>query len=466
MWPLSFPEPKSRANTLDRPQYHPPGGHWSRRSFVQAGGSTLLGLGMGSLLKAAPSVLDQGFGRAKSVILINLTGGLSHIDSLDPKPSAPEEIRGEFKTISTKHPGIAICEHLPKLAASLDRWALVRSFSHGENGHLPGTHRLLTGVPMPNQRQTDLDNVLSRRDWPCYGAAVSQIRPRKDGIPGGVTLPHALIEGPLTWPGQHAGILGPHYDPLLVSQDPNNPTFQMESLSMGPGFDISRMENRKSLLDLMDKNPDLKAHQGVAFDMLLSGKVTQAFRLEMEPDRNRERYGRNMFGQSMLLARRLAQAGVPVIQANMGIVQSWDTHTDNWGSLKNRLLPWTEQGLTALEEDLASSGLLDSTLIVVMGEFGRTPKISTLPGQTIAGRDHWASCYSGMLAGAGIKTGQVIGKSDSKGAYPASQSYSPMDLGTTIYHALGIPMDATIADPLGRNLNLMQGQIIEALYRG
>jgi uncharacterized protein (DUF1501 family) len=240
----------------------------------------------------------------------------------------------------------------------------------------------------------------------------------------------------------------------------------MESLSMGPGFDVSRMETRRTLLDQMDKNPDLKAHQGVAFDLLLSGKVTQAFRLEMEPDRNRERYGRNMFGQSMLLARRLAQAGVPVIQANMGIVQSWDTHTDNWGSLKNRLLPWTEQGLTALEEDLASTGLLDSTLIVVMGEFGRTPKISTLPGQTIAGRDHWAACYSGLLAGAGIKTGQVIGKSDSRGAYPASQSYSPMDLGTTIYHSLGIPDDTSILDPLGRNLNLMQGQVIEALYRG
>lgn len=440
--------------------------NWSRRSFVQAGGSTLLGLGLNTLLKAGSTGLTQGFGRAKSVILINLTGGLSHIDSLDPKPMAPDGIRGEFKTISTRHPGVAICEHLPKLGASLDRWALIRSFSHGEGGHLPGTHRLLTGLPMPNQRGTDLDNVLSRRDWPCFGAALAQIRSRKDGIPSGVTLPHPLIEGSLTWPGQHAGILGPHYDPLFVTQDPNSPNFRMESLSMGPGFDVSRMESRRTLLEKIDQNPDLKAHQTAAFDMLLSGRVAQAFRMELEPDRNRERFGRNLFGQSILLARRLVQAGVPIVQANMGIVQTWDTHTENWGRLKNQLLPWTEQGITALEEDLAASGLLDTTLIVVVGEFGRTPKISRLSPDQTPGRDHWSSCYSGLLAGAGIKTGQVIGKSDSKGAYPVSQAYSPMDLGTTIYHALGLGTDTTILDPLGRGLNLMQGQPIEALYRG
>ena len=405
--------------------------NWSRRSFVQAGGSTLLGLGLNTLLKAGSTGLTQGFGRAKSVILINLTGGLSHIDSLDPKPMAPDGIRGEFKSISTRHPGVAICEH-----------------------------------PMPNQRGTDLDNVLSRRDWPCFGAALAQIRSRKDGIPSGVTLPHPLIEGSLTWPGQHAGILGPHYDPLFVTQDPNSPNFRMESLSMGPGFDVSRMESRRTLLEKIDQNPDLKAHQTAAFDMLLSGRVAQAFRMELEPDRNRERFGRNLFGQSILLARRLVQAGVPIVQANMGIVQTWDTHTENWSRLKNQLLPWTEQGITALEEDLAASGLLDTTLIVVVGEFGRTPKISRLSPDQTPGRDHWSSCYSGLLAGAGIKTGQVIGKSDSKGAYPVSQAYSPMDLGTTIYHALGLGTDTTILDPLGRGLNLMQGQPIEALYRG
>ncbi len=443
---------------------------WNRRSILQAGGSTLLGLSWAELArartKAQPAGIDSTFGKAKSVIIVNLTGGMSHIDSLDPKPNAPAEIRGEFGTISTKLPGVALCEHLPKLAKSLDKWALVRSLSHGENGHLPGTHRLLTGMVMPNQRQTDLDNVLSRKDWPCYGAALAQVRPRNDGVPSGVTVPHALIEGPLTWPGQHAGILGAHYDPLLVTQDPNSADFRMESLSLAPGFALNRMEERRRLLCLLDGPSEFKGHQRIAFEMLLSGKVTAAFRMEQEPDRNRERYGRNLFGQSLLLARRLVQSGVPVVQANMGIVQTWDTHTDNWGKLKNQLLPWTETGISALIEDLEAQGLLDQTLVVVMGEFGRTPKISTLPGETSQGRDHWAHCYSGLLAGAGIKTGQVIGKSDSRGAYPVSMAYSPMDVGATIYHALGLGSDTMITDHLNRGLFLFDGRPIEALYKG
>src|SRR5207253_3784596 len=182
-------------------------------------------------------------------ILVNLTGGMSHIDSLDMKPDAPAEIRGEFQSTATTLPGVRVCEHLPQLAARMRRWALVRSLSHGENGHLPGTHRLLTGSPMPNQRQTDLDNVLSRRDWPCYAAALNHLRPRRDGIPNGVTLPHALIEGPLTWPGQHAGFLGAAYDPLLVTQDPNAPGFRMDAFRLPPDADPARMERRRRLLD-------------------------------------------------------------------------------------------------------------------------------------------------------------------------------------------------------------------------
>jgi len=446
------------------------GMNWSRRSILQAGGSTLLGLSLSQLFQAkaqakpAPG-LEGAFGKAQSVILVNCTGGLSHIDSLDPKPQAPAEIRGEFATISTKLPGVALCEHLPHLANNLDRWCLVRSFSHGENGHLPGTHRLLTGAVMPNQRQTDLDNVLSRKDWPCYGAALGQVRPRTDGVPSGVTLPHALIEGPLTWPGQHAGILGPHYDPLLVTQDPNSPDFRLESLSMAPGFGLDRMEDRRRLLTQLDKPGDFTGHQNLAFNMLLSGKVAAAFRMDQEPDRNRERYGRNLFGQSLLLARRLVQAGVPVIQANMGIVQTWDTHHDNWGRLKNQLLPWTDQGIAALIDDLEALGLLEQTLVVVVGEFGRTPKISNLPGQPIPGRDHWAHCYSGLLTGAGIATGQVVGKSDSRGAYPTTTSYTPMDLGATIYHALGISTETMITDHLNRQMFLISGRPMDVVYR-
>jgi len=216
----------------------------SRRGFLQVGASTAVGLGLPALLAGRAVGSDRG-GSPKSVILVNLTGGMSHIDCLDLKPDAPAEVRGEFKPINTTVPGIQLCEHLPRLAARMRHWALVRSLSHRENGHLPGTHRLLTGATMPNQRQTDLDNVLSRRDWPCYAAGLNHLRPRHDGIPNGVTLPHALIEGPLTWPGQHAGFLGPAHDPMLVTQDPNSPSFRMDTFTLPAGIDPERCEQRR-----------------------------------------------------------------------------------------------------------------------------------------------------------------------------------------------------------------------------
>ncbi|HEY2909266.1 MAG TPA: DUF1501 domain-containing protein, partial [Gemmataceae bacterium] len=287
--------------------------------------------------------------KPNSVILVNLTGGLSHIDTLDMKPKAPSAIRGEFRPISTAVAGIRVCEHLPKLAARMKHWALVRSMSHRENGHLPGTHRFLTGATMPNQRSSDLDNVLSRRDWPCYAAALNHLRPRRDGIPSGVTLPHALIEGPLTWPGQHGGFLGPNTDPMLVTKDPNSANFRMDAFALPAGLDSGRMDGRRELLDRLDaaSNDPFRGHQERAFELLASGRIAQAFRMGLEPIKVRDRYGRNQFGQSLLLARRLVEAGVPVIQANMGIVQTWDTHSDNWGRLKNRLLPWLDRGLAA-----------------------------------------------------------------------------------------------------------------------
>ena len=252
------------------------------------------------------------------------------------KPEAPAELRGEFKPVSTAVPGIQICEHLPLLAARMRHWAIVRSLSHGENGHLPASHKLMTGAPMPNQRDTDLDNVLSRRDWPCYAAGLKHVRPRHDGVPSGVTLPNALIEGPLTWPGQHAGFLGAGHDPLLVTQDPSSPDFRMEAFGLPPGTDANRLDQRRRLLDQLAMKTGgtgpMGTHQQLAFEMLASGKVAEAFRLEREPDRVRDRYGRHLFGQSLLLSRRLIQAGVPIVQANMGIVQTWDTHGDNWGS--------------------------------------------------------------------------------------------------------------------------------------
>jgi len=442
-----------------------------RRNFLQVGASSFLGIGLPTLLaaQATASSPARERGKARSVILVLLTGGMSHIDTLDMKPNAPEELRGEFKPVATAVPGIQICEHLPRLATRMGRWALVRSLSHRENGHLPATHRLLTGAPMPNQRGSDLDNVLSRRDWPCYAAGLNIVRPRKDGIPTGVTLPHSLIEGPLTWPGQHAGFLGPAHDPVLVTQDPNSPTFKMDTYRLPDGMDHARLDRRRDLLSQLgaDSTSDdpLRKHQQKAFEMLTSGRVAEAFLIDREPLRNRERYGRNQFGQSLLLARRLVQAGVSVVQANMGIVQSWDTHSDNWVRLKGRLLPWLDQGLAALVDDLEAEGRLSDTLVVAVGEFGRTPKVSTLPGETKPGRDHWAQVYSGLFAGAGVQGGQVIGASDRTGSTPTTSPYTPFDIGATVYQTLGVDPETEIRDALNRPWRINAGRPISALFR-
>ena len=440
----------------------------ARRDFLRLNAGAAIGLAV-PFRYAAPAAETRATNKAKSVILVNLTGGLSHLDSIDMKPDAPAEIRGEFKPASTAIPGIQICEHLPKLAARMKHWALVRSLSHGENGHLPGTHRLLTGMTMPNQRGSDLDNVLSRRDWPCYAAALNHLRPRHDGVPNGVTLPHALIEGSLTWPGQHAGILGPNNDPMFVTQDPNSPNFRMDAFALPEGLDANRIDGRRGLLERLDStgtgDPTFRGHQQRAFELLSSGRVASAFRLDLEPVKVRDNYGRNQFGQSLLLARRLIQAGVPIVQANMGIVQTWDTHVDNWGRLKTRLLPWLDQGLAALVDDLASEGLLEQTFVAALGEFGRTPKISTLPGEKISGRDHWAYGYSGLFAGAGVQGGRIIGKSDKVGGHPISTAYTPYDVGATIYQALGVPADAELRDPLNRPSRINTGSPMDVLFQ-
>ncbi|MFO0875898.1 MAG: DUF1501 domain-containing protein [Gemmataceae bacterium] len=445
--------------------------HLHRREFLQVGASSLLGFGLPALLagRAMSASRQAETGKSRSVILVLLTGGMSQLDTLDMKPDAPSEVRGEFRPISTSVPGIQVCEHLPLLAARMRHWALVRSLSHRENGHLPATHRLLTGSPMPNQRGSDLDNVLSRRDWPCYAAGLNYVRPRSDGVPAGVTLPHSLIEGPLTWPGQHAGFLGPAHDPVLVTQDPNAPSFRMDSYRLRDDADLARTAQRRRLLDRIGSptggENHFRRHQDRAFEMLTSGKVADAFRLDREPDRVRERYGRNQFGQSLLLARRLVQAGVPMIQANMGIVQSWDTHSDNWGRLKTRLLPWLDQGLAALIDDLETEGRLGDTLVAALGEFGRTPKVSTLPGSAQPGRDHWAQVYSGLFAGGGVRGGQVIGRSDRSSAFPVSDAYTPYDVGATVYQALGVDADAEIRDALNRPWRLNSGRTIQPLFQ-
>lgn len=450
-----------------------------RRGVLRAAAAGVTGAMLPSAVHAAhPSEQGQavGFGRAKSVLLVMLSGGPSQLDMWDPKPEAPAEVRGEFGSMATKIPGVQICEHMPKLASRSQHWSIVRTLAHREHNHLLATHVALTGRPTPVPRGgSDLDRVETRNDFPNYAAALDFIRPRTDGIPTGVSLPNYFIEGPLTWPGQHAGFLGPKHDPWQINGDPNAEDFQMQALAMRQGVPRSRLSSRRELLDELARHnrritgvesASLREQQAIAYNLLTSGKLTDAFEIDQETDADRERYGRNKFGQSLLLARRMLQAGVPLVQATMGIVQTWDTHVDNWGRLKNRLLPQLDQGLAGLMDDLSASGLLDETLVIVMGEFGRTPKVSTLPGQTIPGRDHWAHTYSGLFAGAGVRGGQVLGQTDFQAAYPVTKSWSPADICSTVFNSLGVAAETTIMDPLERPHHLLNGQVMTELYTG
>ena len=452
-----------------------------RRGFLRVTASGIVGATMPIISAKADALpemkaVPHGFGKAKSVLIVLLSGGPSQLDTLDPKPGAPAEVRGEFSPIQTAIPGIAVCEHLPKLAQQLNRWAMIRTLAHREHNHLLATHVALTGRPTPLPRGgSDLDRVETRNDFPNFAAALDFVRPRQDGVPTGVSLPNYLIEGPLTWPGQHAGFLGAKHDPWQIQGDPNDQDFRMEALAMREGVTRGRLQNRRQLLDSLNRGHSpmmnsqansLREQQNIAYNLLTSGKMVEAFEINRETDETRDRYGRNKFGQSLLLSRRMIEAGVPIVQATMGIVQTWDTHVDNWGKLKNTLLPQLDAGLAALTDDLNASGKLDETLLIVMGEFGRTPKVSTLPGQTIPGRDHWAHAYSGLFAGAGVQGGQVIGQTDGQAAYPVTRSWSPADICSTVFNSLGVPHDVTITDPLTRPHHLLNGTVIDPLYTG
>ena len=402
----------------------------ARREFLQVGFSGFLGLGIDGLLAARSAAETRPAGRAKSMILVFLTGGPSQLDTFDLKPDAPAEIRGEFKPIATKTPGVSFCEHLPGLAARSDRLAIVRSLSHGHANHLNATHQLLTGHPQPG---AFFDKVASRDDYPNYASALQAIRPRADGLPSGVMLPTFLMEGPLTWPGQHAGFLGPKFDPWQIKQDPNRKDYRVEEVSLPDGFSVECLDRRRSLADEMAAQQDawtaraerdaFADRRKLAYSLLLSGRVSEAFDIRKESDAVRDRYGRHMFGQSLLLARRLVEAGVPIVQVNMGRVQTWDSHGDIFRRLKDDLLPPTDKGVSALLDDLAASGRLDETLVVIAGEFGRAPKLTKQNPKAIPGRDHWPAVFSAAFAGAGVRGGQVIGSSDKIGAFPGSHPY-------------------------------------------
>jgi hypothetical protein len=439
----------------------------SRRATLQAGLLAFSGLGLPGLLRAkqaARGTSPNGFGRARSCILIFLWGGPSHLDTWDPKPDAPQDIRGPFRAIPTVVPGISISEHFPSLARQVHRLSIVRSMSHDDAAHLSTAHHILTGhvAPTPNSDAAGP----SPRDWPHLGALVSKLRPSRGGLPSAVNMPwtvmHPAAPGGKA-PGQHAGWLGRAHEPFHLEGNPNHASFHVEGLGLPQGISPVRLARRRALLERIYNAADRSGHgprswdsfQHKALDGLVSAEARGAFQIDREDPRLRDRYGRHIHGQCLLLARRLIEAGVGLVTVNWHNDGNffWDTHGNNFNRLRHRLMPPADQGFSALLEDLDNRGLLDETLVVWVGEFGRTPRII----RSNSGREHWPHCYSAVLAGAGVRGGSVFGASDRWAAYPASDPVSPEDLGATMLHALGIDPATKVKDALERLLRINDG---------
>ena len=447
----------------------------TRREALCAGALAMTGIGLpglfGGRAAAEPSAAGKGFGRARSCILIFQWGGPSQLDTWDPKPEAPAEIRGEFSTIATSVPGMRISEHFPRLSGQAHRLAVVRSMSHGDPAHLSTAHRLLTGhlAPKPN---SDSDGP-SPADWPHLGSLVARCRPSSGAMPSAVTMPwtvaHPAAPGGKA-PGQHGGWLGKGFDPFRVEGDPNASGFQVGGLGLPEDVSPGRLSGRRELLGKLGDAPGMPGpgvrawggFQARALDALVSAEARGAFQVDREDPRVRDRYGRNIHGQCLLLARRLVEAGVGLVTVNWHDdgQNFWDTHDQNFRHLKDRLMPPADRGFAALLDDLSARGMLDETLVVWAGEFGRNPRINAAR----AGREHWPHCYSAVLAGGGVRGGIVHGASDRWAAYPTRDPVSPDDLGSTILHALGVDPATEVRDPVGRPLRINAGRPIMPLF--
>ena len=470
----------------------------ARREAIQIGSIGLLGMGINHLpgLRQATGQDDVGpVGKAKSCIFIFLSGGLAQHESFDMKPSAPENIRGEFKPISTRTPGLQICEHLPMLAQRSDQWALCRSLTHGSNEHSAGHHIMLTGhSQLPPGFKP---NEPSRTDRPSIAAIAGRAKVSANNLPPAVVLPERLVHNSgRVIPGQDAGEMGSQYDPWMIDASPFHaksygafPTyafdhqergaadkriFQAPQLSLPHGLGMREVKGRLKLLQtLQDQRRRLDGHaeteqfdrlrQG-AIDLLTDASVHHALDVTRADAKTLERYGSNSFGWSLLMARRLISTGVSLVQVNLGNDETWDTHGNAFPHLKDNLFPPTDQALSALLDDLQSTGELDETLIVMASEFGRTPQISLLEKHyKLPGRDHWGAVQSVWFAGGGVRGGNVIGESDEHGGYPSEQPVTPESFAATIYQALGIPQTAVWHDAADRPHQIYHGRPIPGL---
>jgi len=443
----------------------------SRRQWLQVGTVALAGMNPFRAIRARAA---QGLAPVRSCIFIFYQGGPSHLDTWDMKPRAPAEVRGPFQPIATAVPGLWACEHLPHLARVAERLTIIRSLRHGLTNHLPAAFTTLIGRdPL---RGDQLIVGQDGNDPPSLGSSVSRARPAERlGVPPFVALPYRMWNE-IDVPGQSAGFLGSAHEPFQIEGDPSHPEFRLPELEFPADVTSERLGHRANLLDNLERQSRhplrrveaLDAagpHDGYrrkAMELLGSETVRRAFDLRSEAQPLRDRYGRTRHGQSLLLARRLVEAGsrfVAVYDRKINGAESWDTHGNNFALLKDSLLPPADQGLAALVEDLADRGMLDSTLVIALGEFGRSPRVNGA-----AGRDHWPFCYDAVLAGGGARGGLIYGSSDTLGAYPDTNPVTPADVAATLFWRFGLDPASEIRDRTDRPYRLADGQPIRPLF--
>lgn len=429
----------------------------SRRDALRVGSAALFGsaVGLPQMLRAADA---PGGSRDTSLIFVFLHGGLSTIDTLDLKPDAPAEFRGEFSPARTRVPGMDLCNLLPKMGQQADKFSLVRSFRHHNSDHGPADHYILTGY-FPQAGFNP--NLSPNNQRPCVGSMVSRTLGPRGSVPAYVALPKFHPSGGPAY-------LGANHAPFVIDADPNAPNFSVPDLMPPAVVAAERLDDRRRLLDTVDRfhraaearaNPHagaVAAFRTRAFDLMTSPAAKRAFDIHAEPDRLRDEYGRTSLGQSCLMARRLVEAGVRCVTIDHS---NWDTHDGNFATLRGSLLPGFDAAVSTLFRDLADRGRLDSTLVVVTGEFGRTPRINKN-----AGRDHWGPAFTVLLGGGGLRGGVVVGRSDARAERPATEPYGPEDLFATMFHQLGIDPRAEFHTPDGRPVAAVNnGRLIEGL---
>jgi hypothetical protein len=453
----------------------------SRREILRVGGLGAFGLSLPFLSRqrqaraeTAP-VAQAGAKRAKSCIVLFLMGGPPQHSTWDPKPDAPKEVRGEFGPISTSVPGTQFCELLPRMSQLADRLAVLRAVSSNDNAHSSSGYYMMTGQPHAPMNFENA-NPGFPNDHPNMGSIVRKLVPDRGSLPSSIRLPHRIsnTDGSV-WPGQDAGFLGRSVEPWLLNCKPADPGFRVDELTLNAEISDHRLAGRRTLLDHVNQRLDATEKAGnkngygrlaeQAFNVLNSNDSRQAFQLDLESAEMRDRYGRNQFGQSVLLCRRLVEAGVSLVQVNWyrgadepSDAPCWDSHAREAQRLKTVLAPPADQAMSALVHDLEQRGMLDDTLVVCMAEFGRTPRFNGA-----GGRDHWGHVYSVAMAGGGIKGGVVHGSSDAIGAYPASGRVQPQDLTATIFHCLGLNPESEIHDTLGRPIPISRGDVIHQI---